>query len=133
MCFVDLIIALGVYLGWDCDIRMHASGRINKETEILHIPFKILHAGIAYRYSDWLRTGRPKGRSSSPCRVKNFLFSTSSRPALGSTQPPIQWVPWALFPGVKRPGYEADHSPPTSAEVKKIWIYTSIPPYVFIT
>jgi hypothetical protein len=28
-------------------------------------------------------------------------------------EPPILWVP-----GVKRPGHEADHSPPTSAEVK---------------
>jgi hypothetical protein len=28
------------------------------------------------------------------------------------------------FPEVKRPGREADHSPPTSAEVKKMWIYT---------
>jgi hypothetical protein len=36
------------------------------------------------------------------------------------------------FPGVKRPGREADHSPPTSAEVKKIWIYTSTPPYAFM-
>jgi hypothetical protein len=26
-----------------------------------------------------------------------------------------------------RPGREADHSPPTSAEVKKMWIYTSTP------
>jgi hypothetical protein len=34
--------------------------------------------------------------------------------------------------GVKRPGREADHSPPTSAEVKKTWIYTSTPPYVFM-
>jgi hypothetical protein len=42
------------------------------------------------RYSDWLRAGRPRGRSSSPGRTKNFLFSKSSRPALGSTQPPIQ-------------------------------------------
>jgi hypothetical protein len=33
----------------------------------------------------------------------------------------------ALSPGVKRPGREADHSSPTSAEVKKMWIYTSIP------
>jgi hypothetical protein len=49
----------------------------------------------------------------------------SSRPALGSTQPPFQWVPEALSPGLKRQGREADHSPPTSAEVKKIWIYTS--------
>jgi hypothetical protein len=24
-------------------------------------------------------------------KIKNFLFTTSSRPALGSTQPPIQW------------------------------------------
>jgi hypothetical protein len=36
------------------------------------------------------------------------------------------------FPGVKRPGPEVDHSPPTSAEVKKMWIYTSTPPYVFM-
>jgi hypothetical protein len=34
-----------------------------------------------------------------------------------------------LSPGVKRQGREADHSPPTSAEVKKMWIYTSTPPY----
>jgi hypothetical protein len=27
---------------------------------------------------------------------------------------------------------EADHSTPTSAEVKKTWIYTSTPPYVFM-
>jgi hypothetical protein len=27
----------------------------------------------------------------SPGKIKNFLFSTSSRPALGSTQPHIQW------------------------------------------
>jgi hypothetical protein len=36
------------------------------------------------------------------------------------------------FPGVKQPGREADHSPPASAEVKKIWIYTSTPPYAFM-
>jgi hypothetical protein len=34
--------------------------------------------------------------------------------------------------GVKRPGHEADHLPPTSAEVKKMWIYTSTPPYAFM-
>jgi hypothetical protein len=36
------------------------------------------------------------------------------------------------FPGVKRPGRETDHSSPTSAKVKKVWIYTSTPPYVFM-
>jgi hypothetical protein len=65
-------------------------------------------------------------------RVKTFHFSISCRPALGSTQPPIKWVSGALSPGVKWQGREADHSPPTSAEVKKMWIYTSTPPYVFM-
>jgi hypothetical protein len=36
------------------------------------------------------------------------------------------------FPGVKRQGREADHSPSTSAEVKEMWIYTSTPLYVFM-
>jgi hypothetical protein len=36
------------------------------------------------------------------------------------------------FPGVKRPGREAAHSPPASAEVKKMWIYTSITQYAFM-
>jgi hypothetical protein len=48
-----------------------------------------------------------------------FLFTTASRTALGPTQPPIQWVPGALSLGVKRPGREADHSPPSSTEVKE--------------
>jgi len=39
-----------------------------------------------------------------------------SRPVLGPTQPPVQWVP--VFPGIKvRPGRAADHSPPSSAVV----------------
>jgi hypothetical protein len=50
-----------------------------------------------------------------------FLFSTSSRTVLGPTQSPIQWVPGALSLGVKWPGREADHSPPSSAEVKE-WV-----------
>jgi hypothetical protein len=36
------------------------------------------------------------------------------------------------FPGVKRPGREVDHSPPSSAEVKNTWSYISTPPYVFM-
>jgi hypothetical protein len=89
-------------------------------------------AGVAQSVQHWLRTGRPSGRSSSPGNIKNFLFFTSSRTALGPTQPPIQCLPRALSPGVKRPGREADHSPPTSAELKKIWIYTATPTYVFV-
>jgi hypothetical protein len=55
-----------------------------------------------------------------------FLFTTA-----GPTQPPIQCVPGALSLGVKRPGREADHSPPSSAEVKNAWSYISSPPIRF--
>jgi hypothetical protein len=46
------------------------------------------------------------------------IFSSVSRPALGSIQPPIQWIRTAVSLGVKGPRLEADHSPPTSTEVK---------------
>jgi hypothetical protein len=40
----------------------------------------------------------------------------------------------AVFsPGVKQLGREADHSSPTSDEVKNTWMYTSNPLYVFMT
>jgi hypothetical protein len=83
-------------------------------------------------YSHWLWVGLTRGQSSSPGRVKNVLFSTSSRSALGYTQPPIQWVLGALSSGVRHPGREANYSPPGSAKVKKMWIYISTPPYIFI-
>jgi hypothetical protein len=57
-----------------------------------------------------------------------FLFTTLSRPAPGPTQPPIQWVSGALSLGVKQPRREVYHSPPSSAEVKNAWNYTSTPP-----
>jgi hypothetical protein len=55
------------------------------------------------------RARRPRGRSSSSDRVKNFLFSMSFRPALGPTQPPIEWVPGAVSPEVKRLRREDNH------------------------
>jgi hypothetical protein len=60
-----------------------------------------------------------------------FPFITASRTALRPTQPPIQWVPGALSLRVKRPGREVGHLPPSSAEVKNAWSYTSTPRYVF--
>jgi len=57
-----------------------------------------------------------------------FLFTTASRLALGRTKPPIQWVPEALSLGVKWPLREADHSPPSSAEIKNAWSYPSTTP-----
>jgi len=54
-----------------------------------------------------------------------FLLTTASQTG---SQPPIEWVPEALSLWIKRPGPEADHSPPTSAEIKNAWSYTSTTP-----
>jgi hypothetical protein len=80
------------------------------------------------QYIDWLQAGQ----AGSPSKVKNFFFSTLSKQALGPTQPPSQWIAGDPSPGVKGMGHEADLSPPTSAEVKKMWIYTSTPQYAFM-
>jgi hypothetical protein len=57
-----------------------------------------------------------------------FLFTTASRTALWPTQPPMQWVRGALSPEVKWSGREADHSLPSSAEVKEcVELYLHFP------
>jgi hypothetical protein len=64
-----------------------------------------------------METGR--GRDFSP----RHRIQTDSAPP----QPPLQGVPGAVSPGVKRPSYEADRSPPSSAEVNNEWSCTSAP------
>jgi hypothetical protein len=59
-------------------------------------------------------------RGSNPGKGNIFFSYLSTRQALGSAQPPIKWVPEALFPCVKRPGRDTYHSPPSSAEVKNV-------------
>jgi hypothetical protein len=62
-----------------------------------------------------------------------FLFTIASRPALGSTQPPIQWLPAALSLGVKLPGREARHSPPSKCRGQRMHgTKPPLPQYVFV-
>jgi hypothetical protein len=100
----------------------------NAEVESHTLYYLTIYAepGSRIRYSDWLWAERTRGRSSSRGGVKISLFSTSSRPAVWSTQPPIRRVTGALSPGVKQPESKAAHSTPASAEVKKSWICTSL-------
>jgi hypothetical protein len=79
--------------------------------------------GLDYRGSGGFNSRRELGI---------FLFSTASRLPLGPIQPPIRWVPGALSQGVKRLEREADHSSPSSTEVKNAWCYTSTTQHVFM-
>jgi hypothetical protein len=61
--------------------------------------------------------------------VESRIFSFPRRPyRLRGPSNPLSIVHRGLFPGVKRPGLEADHSPPASADVKEMWIYKSTSP-----
>jgi hypothetical protein len=68
----------------------------------------------------------PEGRGKNQGKVKILLFSTESRTALETTKPPIKWVTGTSFTKVKWPGCEADHSPPSSVEIKN---YEAMPPF----
>jgi hypothetical protein len=50
--------------------------------------------------------------------MRFFFYLTASRPTLGTTQPPIKWVPGSLSQGVKWPELEDDHLPPSNAQIK---------------
>jgi hypothetical protein len=67
------------------------------------------------------------GRGSVHRKVNISLLSIAFRRVLGPTQPPIQWVLEVISAGVKQPGHEADHSPPSSAEVKNYGTVPSVP------
>jgi hypothetical protein len=73
-------------------------------------------------------------RGSFPGRGSDWIVSSPPRPDQF-------WSPstllsngnqGAIFLGVKQPAGEADHSPPSSSEVKNEWSYTSAPQYVFM-
>jgi hypothetical protein len=90
-----------------------------------HINVRVVIAQFVERWATGWATGVLRFVSRRGLGI--FLFTTASRTALGPTQLPIQWVPGVLCREVKRPGSEADHSSPSSAEVKNAWSYTSTP------
>jgi hypothetical protein len=96
----------------------------------------IFHLTVVKRSRD-ISVGKAKGYGldywgSDPGRGKIFLFSATSGLTLRPNQPPIKWVLWAIPPGVKRLGHQADYSPPSSIEVMNGG-HTFTSPYVFMT
>ena len=72
--------------------------------------------GIATRYGLDCLGSNPSGRRD---------FPHLSRPALGPTQPPVQWVPGVYRKGGgKRPRRDVDHPSPSSTEVtERVEVY----------
>jgi hypothetical protein len=73
-----------------------------------------------------------RGREFESRYVHKFLFLHVVQTGSGVHPTSYKMGTGGSFPGVKRQGREAEHSPPPSAEVKKMWIYTSTPPHVFM-
>jgi hypothetical protein len=74
-------------------------------------------------YSVWLRTGRPG--FDPPTDAEDFSSNLCVQTGSGAHPASCTMGTGGSFPGGKaRPGRDADHSPPSSAEVKKEWGYT---------
>jgi hypothetical protein len=109
-----------------CNVRKPALPSVSSPT-ILCVQFSIFfsydavgsrHRSMVYRRATCLKAGV---RFSAGQFI--FLFSIASTPVLGSTQTPLQRVPEALYPGMKRLGLEADHlyPVPMSPYVFLVW------------
>ena len=100
---------------------------------------------ISVRRSTYFRRVFPSIISSSKLHIQRQVFvrplllpaARQARLATGSSSGPDRlWLPSTLLfsmyrrssPGIKRLGREVDHSPPSSAEVKSEWSYTSLVP-----
>jgi hypothetical protein len=89
----------------------------------LHSTFRI-RVSSGSIVSDYGRSGFDPWRGQ-----RIFPLTSVSRPALRSTQPPVQWIPGVLSPGVKaRPGRDADHSPHLGPRLRMSRSYISSPP-----
>jgi hypothetical protein len=96
----------------------------------IHCVHKEININTRSRDSVWLRIGDRK------VGVRVLVGSKFSRlhVEIGSGAHPASHpvgTGGAVSHGVKRHGREADHSP-TSAEIKKTWLYTSTPLYTFM-
>jgi hypothetical protein len=80
--------------------------------------------GWLSQYTIWLRTGRPGDRGFDPWQRQGILpLASVFRQALGSTQPPVQWVP-----GVKSGRGVTLTTHPHLVPRSWMKIYTSSPP-----
>jgi hypothetical protein len=59
-----------------------------------------------------------------PERATNIIFSEMTNWSLKHTQPPVQRLMTAVSSGLKRPGRESNHLPPSTSKLTNAWSYT---------
>jgi hypothetical protein len=77
--------------------------------EVCNFMIYIIHSNVGQDSSFGIVTGYWLDSQGSVLR--------KGRPALGTTQPTIQWVLGTISSRVKQPGHEVDHSPISCAKV----------------
>jgi hypothetical protein len=87
---------------------------------------------VGRRYSDGLRVGRPRNLGSIPGKGKRLFSPAQHLNGLWGLPSYLSNGYWSTFPGMKRPGREADHLPQSRAEVKNQQSYTFTSSYVFM-
>jgi hypothetical protein len=87
-------------------------------------------ARIAQWYSAGLRAGWSGVRI--PAGTENLTLHHLVQTGSGAHLASYPMGTRGFCPEVKRPGREADHSLPSTAEVRNAWSYNSSPPYVFM-
>jgi hypothetical protein len=70
---------------------------------------------ILHSAENRLRAARSSVRFTAGAIDSSFL--QNDKPGLGPSQPPAQWLPAVLYPGVNRSGCEVVKSSPFSTEV----------------
>jgi hypothetical protein len=117
---VDHVISLNTYSsnGSQCNKKNPVHLYVSRDSSV----------GIALGYGldDWgsrVRFLASAGNFSLHHRVQNGSLAHPASYPMGAR---------GSFPGGKRQGREADHSPPSSAEVNNVWSYTSTPQYAFM-
>jgi len=83
--------------------------------------------------------GSPQNTSGTVCRLSHYSDQTAGRTCFisghewetsNAATPPPHWLPHTPD-GSKRPGLEADHSPPSNTQFKNIWSPNSTRTYAF--
>jgi hypothetical protein len=82
-----------------------------------------LHDPVAVPPGKRRRLGGPQNQSGHGGEERNLCSYCNSNPGR-----PARSLYSLAFAGVKWLGHEADHSPPSTADIKNAWSYTSTPP-----